>query len=244
MAANAPANVTNQVSVSGGGSFAANASDPTTVVAPGQAPAAVTIFSPAQGATGVSLTPTLTWTAATGATSYDIYFGTSPTAPFVMNTAGTSYSPPTLSANTTYYWYLVSKNASGSTPSAIWSFTTGSSFLHPSFFAGEDALTSTVYYLQFPDSNLFGYYEYLSSSILYHFDMGYEGFIPSSGGQIYFYDFMTQHWWYTSSSLFPYLYDFSLNTWVYYFTSSTNPGHYSTSPRYFSNLATGRVFTM
>ena len=41
----------------------------------GQAPAAVTVFSPGQGATGISTTTSLTWGAATGATSYDVYFG-------------------------------------------------------------------------------------------------------------------------------------------------------------------------
>ena len=83
---------------------------------------------------------------------------------------------------------------------------------------------------------MFGYYGYLSSSILYHQDMGYEGFIPSTGGQIYFYDFTSGHWWYTSSTLFPYLYDFTLNTFIYYFPNTTSPGHYTSNPRYFVNL--------
>ncbi len=137
----------------------------------------------------------------------------------------------------------VSKNSAGSTASEIWSFTTVP-FPHPAFFAGEDALSSTIYYLQFPDGSLFGFYEYLSSSILYHFDMGYEAFIPSTGGQIYFYDFASEHWWYTSSGLFPYLYDFTLNTFIYYLPDTKNAGHYTTNPRYFSNLTTRMIFTM
>jgi hypothetical protein len=108
---------------------------------------------------------------------------------------------------------------------------------HPGFFSGEDFLGGIAYYLQFPNGNLFGYYEYLSSSILYHFDMGYEAFLPGSGGSIYFYDFASGHWWYTSPSLFPNLYDFALGTWIYYFPNTTNP-------RYFSNLTTGKIFTM
>jgi hypothetical protein len=74
--------------------------------------------------------------------------------------------------------------------------------------------------------------------------MGYEAFVPSTGASIYFYDFATGRWWYTSPSLFPYLYDFTLKAWIYYFPSTTNPGHYTTNPRYFSNLTTGQVFTM
>jgi hypothetical protein len=115
---------------------------------------------------------------------------------------------------------------------------------HPAFFAGEDFLSGIVYYLQIPAGNLFGYYEYLSSSILYHFDLGYEAFIPGSGGSIYFYDFASGHWWYSSPSLFPYVYDFTLNAWLYYFPDTGNPGHYTTNPRYFSNLATGQIFKM
>ncbi len=103
-------------------------------------PGPVTVFSPAQGATGVSPTTALTWTAVPGAASYDVYFGTSTPPPFVANTAATSYTPPALNLNTTYYWYLVSKNGAGSTPSAIWSFTTAVSSLHPSFFTGEVSL--------------------------------------------------------------------------------------------------------
>jgi hypothetical protein len=115
---------------------------------------------------------------------------------------------------------------------------------HPAFFGGEDFLSGTAYYLQFPNGNLFGYYEYLSSSILYHFDMGFEAFIASTDGQIYFYDFASGHWWYSSSSLFPYLYDFTLNTFIYYFPDTKNICHYDTNPRYFSNLTTGKIFTM
>ena len=91
---------------------------------------------------------------------------------------------------------------------------------------------------------MFGYFEFLSSTILYHFDMGYEGVIPGNAGDVYFYDFQSQHFWYTSPSLFPYMYDFSLNSFIYYFPDPNNPGHYSTNPRYFSNLTTNAIFTM
>jgi hypothetical protein len=129
-------------------------------------------------------------------------------------------------------------------PEALTANFSSSGTGHPAFFAGEDFLSGTAYYLQFPNSNLFGYYEYVSSSILYHFDMGFEAFVPSTGGQIYFYDFASGHWWYTSPTLFPYLYDFTLNTFIYYFPDTKNAGHYITNPRDFSNLTTGKIFTM
>ncbi|MGO9094211.1 MAG: glycoside hydrolase domain-containing protein [Bryobacteraceae bacterium] len=90
----------------------------------GSAPVAPSNPAPATGATGVTLSPTLSWTAASGATSYNVYFGTTASPGLAGNTTGTSYSPGTLSANTTYYWSVVAVNSSGSTSSATWSFTT------------------------------------------------------------------------------------------------------------------------
>ena len=116
----------------------------------------------------------------------------------------------------------------------------------PAFFNGEISLGSGVYYLQFPNGNLFGYYNFPGFPILYHYDMGFESFIDAMDGNAgaYLYDFSSGHWFYTSPALFPYLYDFSLNAWLYYFPSTTNPGHYTTNLRYFSNLKTGKIIMM
>ena len=114
----------------------------------------------------------------------------------------------------------------------------------PAFFYGEVSLGSGVYYLQFPDGNPFGYYNFPSTSIFYHYDLGFEGFVPGSASDVYLYDFTSGHWWYTSTTLFPYLFDFTLNGWIYYFPNTASPGTYTTNPRYFSNLATGKIFTM
>jgi len=92
------------------------------------APDAATNPDPASGATGVSLTPTLTWTAGALAASHDVYFGTSPTltgADFQGNQIDTSFSPGTLAMNTTYYWAVDELNGIGTTTGATWSFTTG-----------------------------------------------------------------------------------------------------------------------
>ena len=88
-------------------------------------PAAPVLASPVNGATGVLVAPTLTWSASAGATSYDVYFGTLSVPLLATNTTGTSYAPGTLSSDTTYYWQIVAKNGSGSGSSDTWSFTTG-----------------------------------------------------------------------------------------------------------------------
>jgi len=115
---------------------------------------------------------------------------------------------------------------------------------HPAFFTGEAPLADSVYYLAFPDSNLFGYYSYLAGGFVYHFDMGYEYVDPGTGSTMYFWDLSSGHWWYTSSSLFPYLYDFTLSQWIYYFPANNDPGHYSSAPRYFAIPATNQIITM
>ncbi len=91
------------------------------------APSAPTNLVPANGATGVSLTPTLSWTGATYATSYSVYFGTTSNPPLVGTTTSTSYSPGTLTAGTTYYWQVAANDATGSTLSGVQSFVTASS---------------------------------------------------------------------------------------------------------------------
>jgi len=86
--------------------------------------------SPANHATDGSIDAHLSWTRgdpdAGDIVAYDVYFGTSPTAPMVSrNQTGTSYSPETLAYNTTYYWKIVATDNHGtSTTGPLWDFTT------------------------------------------------------------------------------------------------------------------------
>ncbi len=84
--------------------------------------------SPANGATGVSLTPTLSWAAVPGATSYAVSLGT-----YVPTPAGggpsTSYTAGPLTPATLYYWQVVASGADAANNnvyinSPVWSFTT------------------------------------------------------------------------------------------------------------------------
>ena len=91
--------------------------------------ACATTPSPANSATAVAQTATLSWTAAVNATSYDVYFGTDLAATNIVNgtnQVGTTYTPSTiLSPSTTYYWKIIPKNGSNAaTGCATWSFTT------------------------------------------------------------------------------------------------------------------------
>lgn len=87
-------------------------------------PTQVTVGNPANEATNVSINQQLTWAPATGAISYDIYFGITPTPQFIVNTNNTSYNPGILSYSTTYCWRIDSRNIAGTTTGDTWSFTT------------------------------------------------------------------------------------------------------------------------
>ena len=79
------------------------------------APICVTNMTPANGATNISVAPTLGWSESNGATSYDVYFGNSASSLTLLgNTSTLSYSiTSTLALNTTYYYKIVAKNAVG-----------------------------------------------------------------------------------------------------------------------------------
>jgi hypothetical protein len=122
---------------------------------------------------------------------------------------------------------------------------------HTGFFAGEASVGSGVYYLQFPaapqgDGNIFGYYNYTYWPILYHYDLGFEYFQNANDGVngAYLFDFASGHWWYTSPLEFPYLYDFTFNSWLYYDPNGSDPGHYTSNPRYFYDYAAGEWITL
>lgn len=91
---------------------------------PASPPSCTTPISPVDGFGSHSPADPLTWNSAAGATSYDVYFGTSSNPPFVANVSVTSYSP-SLAENTTYFWKIVPRNTSGAaTGCSIWEFST------------------------------------------------------------------------------------------------------------------------
>ncbi len=118
---------------------------------------------------------------------------------------------------------------------------------HAGFFTTEVALGNEAEYLAFPaNGNVFGYYGYLADPhYIYHFDLGYEYWLDAADGKdgVYFYDFKSGGYFYTSPAFpFPYLYDFTLNTVLYYFPDPKNPGRYNTDgQRYFYRFDNGQI---
>jgi hypothetical protein len=81
-----------------------------------------TLSSPADGSTGQSILPTLSWTSSTGALSYRMQISTDPnfytSASDQQYLAGTSTQPPALQYATKYYWHV---NASDGDLAGAWS---------------------------------------------------------------------------------------------------------------------------
>jgi len=88
---------------------------------PGQASAP----NPPDGAVGIRLDPVLGWEPGAGATSHNVYFGTSDPPTFQASTTATTFAPGNLSKNSTYYWRIDEANPFGRTAGPVWSFTTG-----------------------------------------------------------------------------------------------------------------------
>lgn len=92
----------------------------------GATPACLSTSAPASGTTTSYSTQRITWSAVSGATSYDVYFGTTNPPVFATNQTALSYAP-VLAANTTYYWRVVPRNITGgSTECAINTLSTAS----------------------------------------------------------------------------------------------------------------------
>lgn len=110
----------------GGTSAYSTAFSFTTIVA---APSAPTLQTPSNGATNISVTPTLDWSDVSGATTYRVQISTnSGFTAIIKDSAGLAASQfvvgsGVLGGNTTYYWRALATNAGGSS-----SFTSGFSF--------------------------------------------------------------------------------------------------------------------
>jgi serine/threonine protein kinase/formylglycine-generating enzyme required for sulfatase activity len=92
---------------------------------PGEKPTKPGIAAPITPAdrTTVDAVSSLAWSA-TNATTYDVYFGTTPSPPQVApNLAATSFKPASLEPGTQYYWRIDSRNSAGTTPGKVWSFS-------------------------------------------------------------------------------------------------------------------------
>jgi hypothetical protein len=95
-------------------------------------PAAFDRVSPANAATQVELSPTLTWSASSTAIDYDYCIDTTndnACSNWISAGTNTSVALSDLSPNTQYYWHVRSENAGGATyangnASAFWTFTT------------------------------------------------------------------------------------------------------------------------
>lgn len=96
----------------------------------GYLPAIPTLDTPTDGQTGVSVTPTVTWNAASGAVTYDVEISNSAQFTIVVDqkygTALTNY-PLTveLGIGSTYFWRVRATNTVGNSDwSTVWDFTT------------------------------------------------------------------------------------------------------------------------
>ncbi|MBI3787126.1 MAG: fibronectin type III domain-containing protein, partial [Ignavibacteriales bacterium] len=88
-----------------------------------------TLIAPPNGAANITLTPTLSWTASSGATSYHVQLSTVSSFASIVTedsaVAGTSKTVGPLASGTTYFWRVRARNAGATSAfSSVGSFTT------------------------------------------------------------------------------------------------------------------------
>lgn len=97
----------------------------------GSVPAAPTLISPSDGATGISVNPFLDWSDVIGASAYGVQVSTNANfTVFIVNQSALATSnftvSPALNNNTTYFWRATASNGLGTSPfSLVRFFTTG-----------------------------------------------------------------------------------------------------------------------
>jgi len=81
--------------------------------------------SPADGATGVAVDATLSWTKGTTAVSHDVYLGEAADALVLVsdNQAGVTYTPDVLFSGMTYYWRVNEFDGTDEIEGPLWSFS-------------------------------------------------------------------------------------------------------------------------
>ncbi len=99
---------------------------------------------------GPGAVSSISWAAAAGATSYDVYFGAGslPGTPNA-NVTTTNFNTGALLSNTTYYWRIVPRNSCGITTGSpvTWSFTTRNSPCYCTSSGGNisDGITGVIF---------------------------------------------------------------------------------------------------
>jgi len=104
-------------------------------------------FIPADNAAGISISPTLSWTAGANAVTHDVYFGTDQNAVttatpgagqgvFRGNQSGVTYSPSGVTADTQYFWRIDEVAPGGTKKGDVLRFRTAAPPTQASLVAG------------------------------------------------------------------------------------------------------------
>lgn len=162
----------------------------------------------------------------------NVGFDISPSGTAYLSNGNTFY---TVDLNSGALTLLGSVGSVGNVTAGVTSFAIVTPPPSAQFFTGQVELTNSFYYLAFSGDRFFGYYTFLFYPYLYHDDLGFEYFIDAKDGAggAYLYDFKLGVFFFTSPSLFPYLYNFGTNSFFYCFPDTNRPGHYLTNPRVF-----------
>ncbi len=189
----------------------------------------------------------LAWNAETGTTAvgYKVHYGIATKTYTMVMDVGTNISAMVTNCKAgTNYFFVVTAYNSTKTEGA-YSDEVMTTAVPSAFFRGQQAISNNLEYLQFTNGTVFGYFSLGSFPWVYHEDLGLVYYVNANDSQngAYLYDPHTTTYWYTSPAVWPQLYDESLQAWLYYYSATNDPGHYTSNPRVFENMKTGKTIT-
>jgi len=103
------------------------------------------------------------------------------------------------------------------------------------FFRGQAYQGKDVFYLRMPNGNEFGFYSYVPYPTIYHYGLGFLHVWNAGDGGVYFYDYTSGHFWYTSRAIYPNIYDYTRQAFLYYYPNAEG------ATRYFYDFAQNKV---
>jgi len=111
--------------------------------------------------------------------------------------------------------FIVSYYGSGFS-SPMWTDSSGFSWAAANLGDASTTFSGTLVGNNLVYSPWLGYYSYTSYPLVYSYHLGYEYAFPSSSG-VYLYDYKSGHFFYTQGNYYPFVYDFTRTTYLYFY---------------------------
>ncbi|MDR3665766.1 MAG: FISUMP domain-containing protein [Ignavibacteriaceae bacterium] len=197
-----------------------------------ESPSVPNLISPINNSTGVHVSPVLSWSSSSGATSYNLIVSSDSGFTTIITTQSkindTSYQVSSLNNSTTYYWKVSATNSNGNSDwSFTWKFTTGLAPTAPTLISPENNFTPAFMPVTFswsPVTAATSYTLQLSTDISFN-NIEYNlDSISTTSQKIAILKPITQYFWRVSANNIYGSSSWQVPVWNFYTASGSNTG--------------------